>query len=71
MNQRERNLCRIKSLICEISKYNRVLSAGEKDTRTLELGSYLSEDVYRLCLEFLKMRNVIAHFYIFNFTIFQ
>ena len=55
MYQRERNLGRIKGLVCQISQHNGILSAREQDARPLELCSNLPQDIDGLGFKLLQM----------------
>ena len=48
-------LLRIECLECQMKHYRAVLSYGIKHNRLLTLRSNFADDVYRLCLQFVKM----------------
>src|SRR4051812_13234469 len=56
VHDRERELARPECLLGEPEQHDRVLAAGEEQHRPLELGSHLAEDVNRLRLEVVEMR---------------
>src|SRR3954447_6319950 len=56
VHDRERELARPERLLGKTEQHDRVLAAGEEQHRPLELGRDLAEDVDRLCLEVVEMR---------------
>ena len=53
VHQRERNFSRRKSLFCQANHDGRVFSDRIKHHRILKLGSYLPDDMDRLCFQLL------------------
>ena len=53
MDKRERQFCRIKRLVSQVSNHNRVLSAREQNRGPLKLSRHLAQNVNRFGLKFL------------------
>ena len=60
LQHRERDLGRVEGLLRQAEHHDGVLAAGEHQDGLLELGSDLTEDVDRLCLELVELTQPIV-----------